>query len=98
MAPVSPPPSDSPGWGLAPGSGVPEGTGAGSALGRLPNHRSAAERRKSGAVSQFFSCVGDPRSGLITAAMPSPKPVIPSGADPITVHAAGHLEVPDHPI
>jgi isocitrate dehydrogenase len=30
--------------------------------------------------------------------MPSPKPVIPSGADPITVHAAGHLEVPDHPI
>jgi isocitrate dehydrogenase len=30
--------------------------------------------------------------------MPSAKPVIPSGADPITVHAAGHLEVPDHPI
>ena len=30
--------------------------------------------------------------------MPSPKPVIPIGADPITVHAAGHLEVPDHPI
>src|SRR5215469_12193447 len=30
--------------------------------------------------------------------MPSAKPVIPSGADPITVHKAGHLEVPDHPI
>src|SRR5450432_215603 len=30
--------------------------------------------------------------------MPSAKPVIPIGADPITVHAAGHLEVPDHPI
>jgi isocitrate dehydrogenase len=30
--------------------------------------------------------------------MPSPKPQIPSGADPITVHAAGHLEVPDRPI
>ncbi len=30
--------------------------------------------------------------------MPSPKPVIPSGSDPITVHQNGHLEVPDHPI
>jgi isocitrate dehydrogenase len=30
--------------------------------------------------------------------MPSPKPVIPSGSDPITVHKDGHLEVPDHPI
>ena len=30
--------------------------------------------------------------------MPSAKPVIPLGAEPITVHAAGHLEVPDHPI
>src|SRR5262249_49419285 len=30
--------------------------------------------------------------------MPSAKPEIPSGADPITVHAAGHLEVPDRPI
>ncbi len=30
--------------------------------------------------------------------MPSAKPVIPSGADPITVHADGRLEVPDNPI
>src|SRR6476661_4502173 len=30
--------------------------------------------------------------------MPSPKPVIPSGADPIAVRADGTLEVPDHPI
>jgi isocitrate dehydrogenase len=30
--------------------------------------------------------------------MPSPKPQIPSGADQITVHADGRLEVPDHPI
>jgi isocitrate dehydrogenase len=30
--------------------------------------------------------------------MPSPKPQIPPGGDPIAVHAAGHLEVPDHPI
>src|SRR5450432_1636078 len=30
--------------------------------------------------------------------MPSAKPQIPSGADPITVHAKGHLEVPDRPI
>jgi isocitrate dehydrogenase len=30
--------------------------------------------------------------------MPSPKPVIPSGSDPITVHKDGRLEVPDHPI
>src|SRR5881394_274588 len=30
--------------------------------------------------------------------MPSAKPQIPSGSDPITVHAKGHLEVPDRPI
>ncbi|HEY4393109.1 MAG TPA: NADP-dependent isocitrate dehydrogenase [Polyangia bacterium] len=30
--------------------------------------------------------------------MPSAKPVIPSGSDPITVHQDGRLEVPDHPI
>src|SRR4249920_1008398 len=30
--------------------------------------------------------------------MPSAKPQIPSGADPITVHADGRLEVPDRPI
>src|SRR5580692_8760380 len=30
--------------------------------------------------------------------MPSAKPQIPSGADPITVHADGRLQVPDHPI
>src|SRR5580693_9257329 len=30
--------------------------------------------------------------------MPSAKPVIPSGADPIVVHEDGRLEVPDHPI
>src|SRR5918911_3706499 len=30
--------------------------------------------------------------------MPSPKPVIPSGADPIAVRADGTLEVPDRPI
>jgi isocitrate dehydrogenase len=30
--------------------------------------------------------------------MPSPKPVIPSGADSIAVRADGTLEVPDHPI
>src|SRR5450432_128047 len=30
--------------------------------------------------------------------MPSAKPVIPSGADSITVHKDGRLEVPDHPI
>src|SRR5579872_3581170 len=30
--------------------------------------------------------------------MPSAKPMIPSGADPITVHADGRLEVPDRPI
>src|SRR5450432_2054672 len=30
--------------------------------------------------------------------MPSAKPVIPIGAEPITVHADGRLEVPDHPI
>ena len=30
--------------------------------------------------------------------MQSPKPQIPSGADPITVHADGRLEVPDRPI
>src|SRR5260221_9065788 len=30
--------------------------------------------------------------------MQSPKPQIPSGADPITVRADGHLEVPDRPI
>src|SRR5881409_2407409 len=28
----------------------------------------------------------------------SPKPVIPVGADSITVHADGRLEVPDHPV
>src|SRR5215471_16628305 len=28
----------------------------------------------------------------------SPKPVIPAGADSITVHADGRLEVPDHPV
>jgi isocitrate dehydrogenase len=30
--------------------------------------------------------------------MPSAKPVIPVGSDPITVHKDGRLEVPDHPI
>jgi isocitrate dehydrogenase len=30
--------------------------------------------------------------------MPSPKPVIPAGADSIAVRADGTLEVPDHPI
>jgi isocitrate dehydrogenase len=30
--------------------------------------------------------------------MPSAKPQIPSGSDPITVHADGRLEVPDRPI
>ena len=30
--------------------------------------------------------------------MPSAKPVIPSGADPIAVKKDGTLEVPDHPI
>jgi isocitrate dehydrogenase len=30
--------------------------------------------------------------------MPTPTPEIPSGGERITVHAGGHLEVPDHPI
>src|SRR5882672_10947723 len=53
---------------------------------------------ESAPTTHVFSCLDRPRSELISPAMPTAKPQIPSGADAIAVKADGRLEVPDRPI
>src|SRR5882672_1342807 len=53
---------------------------------------------ESAPTTHVFSCLDRPRSELISPAMPTAKPQIPSGADAIAVKADGRLDVPDRPI